>query len=342
MNQIYCKGTASYNFRTGEYKLIRSHTHSSDTANVREENESFLTVLKQVAATQHDKLEILYERQAVFHPNAAQRLPYRQIKSTMEKARRNNVPPVLEDVNSLSSFVRLLNTEDFSHLKVNQNVNLNFTFCEESNSVIIIDSAEFVRTVVFRESGVFFINESTRVVPPNVGCSKLLTVMAMWSEMFVLPVAHVLMSSVSVEAYKVVFRNLKNLMPGFEITEVITPINDAMREGIISTFRDANVEPSLHHIAKKLFYLFSRNGVQNKLTEATRDDHEEEIRLQELLRGMIALPTLTIPKILEIKAHWREEVWVEHGEVVTQLLGGIENLINQISLHHFSMYKKPH
>lgn len=58
------------------------------------------------------------------------------------------------------------------------------------------------------------------------------------------------MSSVSVEAYKVVFRNLKNLMPGFEITEVITPINDAMREGIISTFRDANVEPSLHHIAK--------------------------------------------------------------------------------------------
>lgn len=62
-------------------------------------------------------------------------MPFRQVKSTMEKARRENAPDTV--IRSIEDFMRIINSAEGTHMRQHKSGQLKYEFDPESQSILI-------------------------------------------------------------------------------------------------------------------------------------------------------------------------------------------------------------
>ncbi|XP_043469616.1 uncharacterized protein LOC122503219 [Leptopilina heterotoma] len=321
---MHCAGRGTLN-ENGEFFITSAHSHAP---NRREEQERvFRQELYNAARNQPHGNREIYNNIRNFHGNAHIGMPFNNMQANMNRWRVQNVPP---NPVSIESYARLLNSEEWNHLRHYNNGSLQFQLTtEEIVPSLVIFDPNFVADLFLNAE--LYIDVSKKAIPANIECEQLLTIMSVKNG-YVIPCIWALMTSDFRQSYVEVFQQIRRCIPHMSIRSVVTSYGRNLQESLQSEFPNATISGSLHHFHEELYKKANEVGM-------TRDwADNDEIRTTFL--SVLALPMLP-----------REQIRIGLFHIQTKINNeneGVNNFMDYISTqwiqsvqpHRFSIHRQ--
>ncbi|XP_051176184.1 uncharacterized protein LOC127291231 [Leptopilina boulardi] len=199
----------------------------------------------------------------------------------MYKWRNSDFP---SPVHSLLAYVEKVRSVQWNHLleSTNGTMDVSLITGEDSSESSLFLDPEFVRNTSV--NGYFNVDATFKVVPKTIGSMQLLTIMS-WKYNKTIFIIWVLMDSKTIEAYTAVFECIVRLIPEYEIQEVLTDYENALKTALRNVFPNIILHGCWFHYKQALL----RKALQLKLHALLKTNKDAK----HLLALIIALPLLS-------------------------------------------------
>ncbi|XP_051163107.1 uncharacterized protein LOC127282712 [Leptopilina boulardi] len=274
------------------FNLITGHSHGPNVRKVMEEALKRDLYRHVTRSTTHYRK--IYDSVRPDHLDASVSGTFSRLENSMYKWRQANNPPI---VRTLRSYVETLNRNEWQHL-LNYNdgtMSISHVVAADSSESVIIMDPSFVRKIAV--NGFFFLDATFKVTPSLIGAQQFMTIMAKkHNKSF--PIIWVLMSRKTTEAYRSVFRKLKDMIPEFQIHEAMTDYEVALQSALREEFPGIIVHGCHFHYCQALYRSAVRYGLKNHLRNNANIRH-----VISLLMSLALLPAnLVVPTYNQICA----------------------------------------
>ncbi|XP_043469880.1 uncharacterized protein LOC122503419 [Leptopilina heterotoma] len=273
-----CPGRGKIN-RNNQFILTSNHKHTVDP---REEEEfSLRRELRNSARTQPDSLRDVYNNIMDLHNEQEGNISFTRMKENMRRWRYSHVP---EEIDNLLVFTDTINSDEWGFLKSHKSGVLSYYLStgEDNASCCTIFDNNFPRSAFRAEN--YFIHISKKCIPQGGWTDGIISLLMLKNNRLI-PIALGLLERLTIETYKSFFLKIKEIVPIFQMTTVVTGNEVILKESIEFVFPEANVLRSLYYYQEDIYKKFV---AENLKMELKNNDNNNEIK--KLALGLMALP----------------------------------------------------
>ncbi|XP_034245775.1 uncharacterized protein LOC117647909, partial [Thrips palmi] len=311
----------------------RAHTHEPNSSHAAQR--AFREELYSRAQTESKPLSEIHREvsERVTDEAVLREMTFSNLESSMLRHRNNVFPPIpksLEDLGRTLEDPQYKNRfGDTKDGKPYFRVCKTGTAREGTIAVFISGHLEHLLT----SSECFHIDGHFKTTPSVKDCYQLITIMAVAYD-HVFPVVSALMTRKTKEAYKMLFKSVKELCPGIRMPHIMSDFEKGLCGALREEFPETTLTGCLFHVDQAMCKKSAKLGLRPLL--------QENQAAGEVVRMCMALPFLPHDKIdngfKEVKEH--SELQEFHEEVKPFLEYVDKTWIKGVGAKHLSVYRR--
>ncbi|XP_043480989.1 uncharacterized protein LOC122510421 [Leptopilina heterotoma] len=259
--------------KNDEFEVTTAHNHRPNRGELKER--LFKQNLYVNVSTRDGNYRQIYDEVRLSHPEGARNWPFARCENTMYKWRQKNSP---QPVNCFSDYVNVINSNEWKHLKDYDTGSLNVSLAttnDLSKSIVIVDP-EFVQHLGI--NGFVFLDGTFKSVPCLINGLQLITLITIRYN-HAIPFAWILMERKTTQAYVAAFEKLRNLLPGFRISEAMIDFEAALRNALRLVFPGVIIYGCHFHYCQALY----RKAIKLGFKVFLRQNNEAKFLLRQLM-----------------------------------------------------------